>query len=333
MNAKTDRMDQPARPSLLCTADLDCVPDTVRMLRREFELDYRPNDRDFALHHIGAFDAFWGYVDFKVDKQVLDRATRLKVIASATTGTDHIDKDEAARRGIAVLCIARDYGLLRSFTATAECAWMLMLACHRHLRSALRRVEQGGWGYQGLAGQQLYGKTLGVLGLGRLGRMTCGFGRGFGMRVLGCDRRDIDPPIDGVQLVDFDALLRESDAISIHIHMTRDNYHLFNADAFARMKHGAVLVNTSRGDVIDEAALIAALESGRLAAFGADVLHDEWRATMSESPVVRYSQTHDNVVITPHFGGATEHSICGAREFMARKLVHFFKTGEELTLP
>ncbi|MFH0963630.1 MAG: NAD(P)-dependent oxidoreductase [Planctomycetota bacterium] len=179
-------------------------------------------------------------------------------------------------------------------------------------------------------GRQLSDETLGILGLGRLGKMVAGYGKAFHMRVLGCDLRSIRIP--GVQRVDFNTLLRESDAVSIHVHMLPENYHLFNADAFARMKDKAILVNTSRGDIIDETALVEALESGKLAAFGADVLHDEWRSDMRESPVVRYAQTHDNVIVTPHLGGATGRSLWEAREFSARKLAHYLATGEELTM-
>ncbi|MBN2293198.1 MAG: hypothetical protein JXM70_12280, partial [Pirellulales bacterium] len=167
-------------------------------------------------------------------------------------------------------------------------------------------------------------------GVGRLGRMTVEMGKGFRMRVLGCDRVPFE--IDGVERVDFDTLLRESDAISIHIHMEPENHHLFNRETFAKMKPGAILVNTSRGDIIDETALIECLESGRLAAFGADVVSDEWRDDMRESPLVKYAMTHDNVYITPHIGGCTYRSLVDARIFAARKLVHYLKTGEELRM-
>lgn len=160
--------------------------------------------------------------------------------------------------------------------------------------------------------------------------MTCGFGKGFRMRVLGCDKKGID--VAGVEEVDFETLLRESDSISIHIHMLPENYHLFNDKTFAKMKDGAVLVNTSRGDIIDEDALLRALESGRLAAFGGDVLHNEWREDMRESPIVQYAKDHDNVLITPHIGGCTRKSLWEARIFSARKLAHYLATGEELTM-
>jgi D-3-phosphoglycerate dehydrogenase len=279
---------------------------------------------------IDRYDALWLHTEVKADRAVLDRAARLKVINTASTGTDHIDKEAAERCGIRVLSITRDYALLDTFTATAECAWMLMLACHRHLRGAVRHVLDGGWGHGRFVGRQLSERTLGVLGVGRLGRMTVEYGKAFRMRVLGCDKRPFD--IDGVEAVDFDTLLRESDAVSIHIHLVPENVHLFSAETFARMKDGSVLVNTSRGDILDEEALIAALESGKLAAFGADVIHDEWRPDIGESPLVKYAQQHDNVIITPHMGGATDKSIRDARVFSAKKLAHYLATGEELTM-
>jgi D-3-phosphoglycerate dehydrogenase len=294
------------------------------------DVDIEAPDRAKLLELVGQYDALWIHVDSRIDKEVLQRAERVKVINTASTGTDHIDKEEASRRGIRVLSITRDYGLLDRFTATAECAWMLLLASCRNLRGAHRHALEGGWETMRFSGQQLSNMTLGVLGVGRLGKMVCKFGPAFRMRVLGCDLEPFDLP--DVEQVDFDTLVASSDAISVHIHMLPENYHLFNKQVFDRMKPGAVLVNTSRGDIIDEAALLSALQSGRLAAFGADVLHDEWRTDMRESPILQYAQEHDNVLITPHLGGATQLSIDEARDFAARKLAHYLQTGEELTM-
>ena len=312
-------------------ADLSLAPEARAILEEAADVDYRASDRAVLLDRIGSYDAFWGHVELKMDRAVLDRARRLKVICTASTGTDHIDKQEAARRGIRVLSITRDYGLLKTFTATAECAWMLLLACSRNLRSALGQTLNGQWQGELLYGRQLSGQTLGVLGMGRLGSMTARFGEAFGMRVLGCDVKPF--AIAGVERVDFETLLKESDAISIHIHMTPENRHLFDAAVLARMKRHAILVNTSRGDIVDEPALLAALERGTPAAYGADVIHNEWRDDMSASPLLRYAREHENVVITPHIGGCTYKSLADARVFSARKLAHFLRTGEELTLP
>ena len=310
--------------------DLSLAPKAKEVLQQVCEVDYRPSSRDDLLKIIGDYDAFWGHVELQIDKEVLRRASRLQVVLSASTGTNHIDKEELARRGIRLLSITRDYGLLDTFSATAECAWMLLLACHRHFHASTASVLEGRWNGEAFRGRQLLGRTLGVLGVGRLGRMTVEMGKGFRMRVLGCDR--VPFAIDGVEPVDFDTLLRKSDVISIHIHMDPENHHLFNDETFSRMRPDSILVNTSRGDIIDETALLAALESGRLAAFGADVVSNEWRDDMRESPLVQYAMTHDNVAITPHLGGCTYRSLADARVFAARKLVQYLKTGEELRM-
>ena len=310
--------------------DLSLAPKAKEVLQQVCEVDYRPSSRDDLLKIIGDYDAFWGHVELQIDKEVLRRASRLQVVLSASTGTNHIDKEELARRGIRLLSITRDYGLLDTFSATAECAWMLLLACHRHFHASTASVFKGCWNGEAFRGRQLLDRTLGVLGVGRLGRMVVEMGKGFRMRVLGCDR--VPFAIDGVEPVDFDTLLRKSDVISIHIHMDPENHHLFNDETFSRMKPDSILVNTSRGDIIDETALLAALESGRLAAFGADVVSNEWRDDMRESPLVQYAMTHDNVAITPHLGGCTYRSLADARVFAARKLVHYLKTGEELRM-
>lgn len=311
--------------------DLSLAPEAHEILKSAVDLDYRPPDRSVLLDIIDQYDALWSHVDIKIDGEVLERAKRLKTINTASTGTDHIDKEEAVRLGIRVLSITRDYSLLDTFSATAECAWMLVLACHRHFRSATRWVLESKWQTERFRGRQLSQHTLGVLGVGRLGKMVVEYGKAFRMRVLGCDLESFE--ITEVKHVDFDTLLRESDVISIHIHMEPENYHLFNAETFAKMKHGAILVNTSRGDIIDERALLAALDSGKLIAFGTDVLHDEWRLDVDESPMVKYAREHDNVVITPHMGGCTLKSLVDARVFSARKLVQYLQTGEELSMP
>ena len=307
--------------------DLSLVPDALERLREVADVDYVPADPEVLRQTLGGYDVYWGHVDVPVNADTLSRADRLRLIATASTGTDHIDKEAARRRDIEVISIAEEYELLEGFTATAELAWTLLLMCVRNLRPMVRRALAGQWhDRELLRGRQLSDMTLGVLGFGRLGKMTARYGRAFCQRVLACDKRPFCEvfqgwPAEGVKPVDFETLLRESDAISIHIHMLPENYHLFDAAVFAKMREGAVLINTSRGDVIDEQALLDALKAGRLGAFGADVLHDEWRESMADHPVVQYAQSHDNVVLTPHMGGGTLLSIAEARRFVANRIV------------
>ena len=306
------------RPKLLCTVDFSIAPEALAVLEQCAEVVRIPADYEKVKAAIHEYDIYWGHVDLRLDRALLEGARRLRLIATASTGTNHIDLAAARAQGIEVVSLATEYALLETFSATAELAWMHVLAATRHFRQAIKEAPRSKWPAEHLMGRQLSDLTLGVIGVGRLGRKVCTYGRAFCRRVIACDPRPFQQ--EGVEQVDFATLIATADVISIHIHLTPENRGLFNADVFAAMKPGAVLVNTSRGDIIDEVALLAALESGRLAAFGADVLHDEWRPSMTASPVVQYAETHDNVTITPHIGGASDFSIREARVFIARRI-------------
>ena len=301
--------------------DLRLETGALAPLRKVARVDHLPADRATLLKRIGDYDAFLGNADLKFDQPVIQRAQRLKVVASPSTGTDHLDVKALEKRGVALLSLTREYALLDTFTATAECAWGLLIACVRQLPAAFETVRRGDWARERFTGRQLSGKTLGVLGIGRLGKMTVEYGKAFRMRVLGCDPKPIR--IAGVEQVDFDALLAQSDVISIHVHLRDDTRGLFSRKAFAKMKRDVVIVNTSRGAIIDEAAFLAALKSGKVAAGGLDVIDGEWMKDITQHPLVQYAQSHDNLVISPHIGGATVESIAGARIFMAKKLADY----------
>jgi D-3-phosphoglycerate dehydrogenase / 2-oxoglutarate reductase len=143
------------------------------------------------------------------------------------------------------------------------------------------------------------------------------------MTVLGNDIRDVK--LDGVRMVDLDTLLRESDVVSIHIHLTPENRGLFSRDVIRGMKPGSVLVNTSRGAIVDEAAVIEAIEEGRLAGYGTDVIDGEWRTDLDRHPLIAYAREHDSVVITPHIGGVTYESQAMAYCHIARMLADYFR--------
>jgi D-3-phosphoglycerate dehydrogenase / 2-oxoglutarate reductase len=264
-----------------------------------------------------------------LDREAIERAPKLKVIATASTGRDHIDLKCAEERGIYVLSLKDDIDFLSNVTATAEMAWGLLLAAVRHIPWAFDSAKAGRWHVRGpFRGRQLSGKTLGVLGYGRLGRMTAQYGHGFRMRVLACDVRKDVAPDPFVTIVDFNTLLKDSDVISIHIHMTDENRGIFGPNEFARMKKGAYLVNTSRGGIIQEPALIAALESGQLAGAGLDVIDGEWNPDMENHPLLRYARAHENLVISPHLGGVTVESQAMAGNYMIKKLqAHLEKLG------
>jgi len=278
--------------------------------------------------NIPEYDVYFasGYV--QMNKEILDSAKQLKVIATPGTGTDHIDVAYAIEKNIDVLHIAKEIELLNGFTATAEQAWALLLSCIRKLPAAFDCAKNGYWARERFTGSQLYKKTLGIIGLGRLGAMMASFGNGFNMNVIGYDI--LEKNIKGVNQVSLNELLKLSDVITVHIHLTDENRDFISSELFHKMKKGVVLINTSRGAIIDEKALLENLESGHISAAGLDVINGEWNKNLYDHPLIKYAREHDNLVISPHIAGATVESIVGARVFLAKKLAAYIKQKENL---
>ncbi len=279
-----------------------------------------PLDRAGLLERVGEFDVLIVRLAHSIDRQVLERAERLKVIVSATTGLDHIDLKYAAAKGIAVLSLRGETDFLRRIPATAEHTWALLLALVRRIPAAHASVLAGEWQRDRFRGADLAGKTLGLLGLGRIGEKVARYGLAFGMTVLAYD--PYRPGwLDGVERLSGQAdLLRRSQVFSIHVPLNAETENLIGAPELALLPPGALLVNTARGQVLDESALLAALERGHLGGAALDVLRDERRGSLVESPLVRYARLHDNLILTPHIGGATRESMAATEVFMAHKL-------------
>jgi D-3-phosphoglycerate dehydrogenase / 2-oxoglutarate reductase len=306
--------------TIVNTLDLSGAPEAVAALQAVGHLISLPPERGEVLLAMAEADAYLASASVIIDEEFLDAAPRLRIIGSPSTGTDHMDLATIDRRGIVRFDIARELDLINSFTATSELAFGLLLALNRHLKPALAAADRGDWARERFTGFQLSGKTLGILGLGRLGKISARIGHGFGMTVIAHDVLPIEA--SGVRMVDFDTLLTESDVLTVHVHLTKQTEGIIGERAFARMKRNAILINTSRGRIVDEAALLKALESGRIAGAGLDVIDGEWLtdAERAAHPLVMYARAHHNLLISPHIGGATIESIYGARVFMARKV-------------
>ncbi len=289
------------------------------------EFEQLPPERETVLERIGEFDAYIATLRFRADREFLDRAVNLKAIFTATTGLDHIDLDYAAEKGIAVYGMKNDREFLDNITATAELALTLLLALLRNLPWSFDSVKQGQWNRERYKGHQLSGKTMGILGYGRLGTILAQYARALRMKVLATDIKEITD--SEVQPVSLDTLLRESDVLSIHVHLDDTTRHLIDRQALGKMKPSAVLVNTSRGGIVDEAALLEALESGRLAGAAVDVIDGEWMENKLEHPMIRYAQSHENLLISPHLGGACYEAQLASIENVLEKLRDFLEHG------
>jgi len=329
---RTGRKDFMQR--VLITFDCSLCPDAMDPLRSVAEVDYEfPISLARLLEIIHRYDAFACGTGVKIDETILQRTDRLKIIVTPSTGTDHVDKKAIARRGIPLLDIATEYQLLDSFTATAEGTWMLLLACIRQLPRQIERAQAGliGWGDPRWAPSQLSGKTIGIIGCGRLGTMVASYASAFRMRVLAHDIRALSLP--HVQQVDLDTLLSQSDVITLHLHLRDETHRFIHRESFARMKPGVVIVNTARGDLIDESALVENLRSGHVSAAGLDVVHNEWDPDLARHPIFEYARAHDNLIITPHVASACRESIVGARVFIIHKLLDWLRQSDSAASP
>jgi glyoxylate reductase len=231
----------------------------------------------------------------RIDAALLAACPRLRVVASCSVGLDHVDLAAARARGVRV---GHTPGVLTE--TTADLAFALLLAAARRVAEGDRFVREGRWRTWEpdlLLGRDVHGATLGVIGLGAIGRAVARRAQGFGMRVLGSTRSG--RAVDGVVPAPLGRLLEESDFVSLHVALASETERLIDAAALARMKPGSILVNTTRGAVVDEAGLVAALRSGHLAAAGLDVFERE--PLPPDSPLL----TLPNVVLLPHVGSAS----------------------------
>ena len=264
---------------------------------------------------IGDYEAVVVRSATRITAEVIEHGRQLKVIARAGAGLDNIDVVEARHRGIKVINSPD-----ANTRAVAEHTLGLLLALARHIPRADASLKEGKWEKKKLMGTGLYGKTLGIIGFGRIGREVAIRAKAFGMKVLVNQRRptpelNLELGVEGVDLAD---LLRESDFVSLHVPAKAETQNLIGANELALMKPTACLINTSRGVVVDEAALLAALNNGRLAGAALDVF-------VKEPAIDSALAQHERVVATPHIAASTEDAQTEAAISVAQQLVELFR--------
>ncbi len=282
--------------------------------------------QDQLAQAVGGYPILVIRLGLEVDERVLAGGDRLVAIGTPTTGLDHIDVQSAGQRGIAVLSLKGERPFLDQVFATAEHTFALLLSLIRRIPSAFEAVKRYEWRRDLYRGSELNGKALGIIGCGRLGSMVAHYGVAFGMQVLVYDPYQASLPNEVKSCGALPDLLEQSDVISVHVPLNDETRGMLGAAQFACMRPGSVLVNTARGAVIDEPALLRALESGRLAGAALDVLCEEHNLAESRShKLVEYARSHENLIITPHIGGATQESVEKADLFLANKIKNFIK--------
>lgn len=285
-------------------------------------------DRKALMDKISDYDVLIVRLGHRIDGEIVDSGCRLRAIATATTGLDHIDIETAKEKGIAIISLRGERAFLDTVTATAEHTFVLLLALTRHLPQAFESVKMGEWNRDKFRGTELQGKVIGIVGYGRLGRLVGNYSKAFGMRVLAFDPyvtiRD-----QNIRQVDFSDILDKSDIITFHVPLSSETYKMVSHKEIQRMKRGILIINTSRGDVLDEEAILDGLRSDKLRGAAFDVLSGEMERGsdwLCSNPLWKYVQNKDNVIITPHIGGATSESMKATEIFIAKKIKKFFET-------
>jgi D-3-phosphoglycerate dehydrogenase / 2-oxoglutarate reductase len=257
----------------------------------------------------------------RVTRAVLEAADKLELVGRAGVGVDNVDTTAATERGVVVMNTPTG-----NTTTTGELAIALMCSLARNVSRADRRVRGGSWKKKGLMGSELTGKTLGVIGLGRIGRVVAERAQGLHMQVIGSDpylsKTGSASPVEGVELLELDELLARSDFVTLHVPIGDGTRGLISKERLATMKPGARLINCARGGLVDEAELAAALDSGHLAGAALDVLAEE--PPGPEHPLVG----RDDVILTPHLGASSHEAQRNVAVQIAEQLIAFFERGE-----
>ncbi len=309
--------------------------DVIEKIEQYYDVEvwdrYEPPPYEVLLKKFKDIDAAVTLLTDKIDANLLQQAKKLRIIAQYAVGYDNIDVETATKLGIYV---TNTPGVLTE--ATAELTWALIMSVCRRIVEADHFVRWGewwrkrtGWHPKMMLGVELYGKTLGIIGLGRIGSRVAEIGRkAFNMKVIYYDvvrKPELEKKL-GVEYRDLDQLLAESDIISVHTPLTKETYHMLNEERLKKVKKGAILVNTARGAVIDTDALIKALREGWIAAAGLDVFDQE--PLPPNHPLTAFK----NVILVPHIGSATYETRHKMAELVAENLIAFYEGREPPTL-
>ena len=291
-----------AKPKIYVTRQI--FDEAVDRLREATDMKYwdseMPPPRDELLREVQDIDGLFCLLTEKIDAELFDAAPNLKVVSNMAVGFDNIDVAEATKRGIPV---GNTPGVLTE--TTADFAFALLMAAGRRVSEGDRYTRAGNWKTWGpmvLLGQDIHGSTLGIIGFGRIGVEMAKRAKGFGMNIVYYDvirNEEREKEYGATYCSDVKELLAQSDFVSIHVNLTPETRHLINADTLSGMKSTAVLVNTSRGPVVDQTALYHALKDGTIAAAGLDVTEVE--PISMDDPLL----TLENVIIAPHIASGS----------------------------
>jgi D-3-phosphoglycerate dehydrogenase / 2-oxoglutarate reductase len=311
----------PRKLKLLVAESADFSPQARNILLQTFDVSFDDLDRQNLLERVPEYDVLWVRLRTFIDREILENGRNLQAIVTNTTGLNHIDLLAAEQAGIRVISLRGETEFLRSIRATAELTIGLTLALLRRIPQAYQHVVDGGWDRNLFRGQEIYGKTIGIIGYGRLGRIVAKYFSALEARVIICSHGlQSESTVGGFKVLELQQLLQDADIISLHADFRPENRHMMGKAEFECMKRGAIFVNTARGELVDESELLSRLQSGALGGAALDVIDNELCRDDQRKRLIRAIADHHNLLITPHIGGNTQDSTHRTECFLAAKL-------------
>ncbi|MEO1263473.1 MAG: NAD(P)-dependent oxidoreductase [Bacteroidota bacterium] len=298
----------------------DFSPKVLQMLHDHFYVTTGSVKKEHLKQRLNEVDIFWFRLAYQLKSDVISADTKCKFLVSPVTGIDHIDEELCHQYGIRIICLRGEKEFLKEVRATAEHTILLALMLLRNASDAFSDVKEEKWRRDLFRGNELYKKNIGIVGLGRLGAIVAEYLHSFGCKI---GYYDIEEKITNPQFKKYDSLqacIERSDLISIHIPYNSSTRHLFDRQVLSYFDATKWLINTSRGGIIDEKALLVALEENNIAGAALDVLDKE--PNIEGNSLINFAKNNSNLIITPHIGGSTYESFEKTELFLAKKLIN-----------
>lgn len=301
--------------------------ESLNKLKKKFDLTYlETNSQDELVNFLRAdnYFAIFTKLGLELNQAALECQPQLEYIVTPTTGLNHIDVDYANYKGVSVISLRGEDDFLKGIMSTAEHTWAILLMLIRNLNGAFEDVKNGFWRREPFLANELNGKTIGIIGYGRLGKIVAKYAEAFSMKVIAYDTNPSVFLNEHINNSDINYLLSECDVLTLHIPSNKENYNFLDFEKLMKLKKEVVIINTARGEVIDETAFLKFLQNNKKASAAVDVLDGDssWAEfSPKDNELIKYAKTNKNLILTPHMGGYGKTSISRTRDFIADQLI------------
>lgn len=311
---------------ILCPEPESFSKEGLEFASKIFKLTAKPMNQKLFESNLKYFDGALIRFNTKISKKLLSKNKNLKFIISPTTGLDHIDIEFCKKFKIKVFHLKNNKNFLKQLPGTAELTFALLLSLLRKIPTAFESVKNGNWETGPYRGLELSNKTIGIIGFGRLGKMVAKIALSFNMKVIFFDpfKKSVSKKIKKIS--NLNELLKNVDILSLHLHLNENTHHLIGEYELSLLKKESVIINTSRGSIIDNLALLKCLEQSKIMGAALDVLEDETAIIQkNKNPLIEYSKNNNNLIITPHLGGSTYESVKKSDYYILNKYLSLNK--------